>query len=51
MALITAASLTPRRIRRKNAQTKAEETITAQIVSPSPNAGISGFSVEVMSTQ
>jgi hypothetical protein len=49
--LIVVASLTPRRIRKANAQTPAVDSTSASNVSPSPSAGTMPPTVDMMSTQ
>jgi hypothetical protein len=49
--LIVAASLTPRRIRKKNAHSPAEDRMIARAVSPSPRAGAIAPTVDMISTQ
>jgi hypothetical protein len=49
--LMLAASLTPRMIRKANAQMPTVDSSTASAVSPSPRAGTMPPSVDVISTQ
>jgi hypothetical protein len=49
--LIAVASLTPRRITKKNSHSPAEESRMARTVSPSPSAGAMAPTVDMMSTQ